>query len=247
MENLDVSKKELEIIKMGLKYSGSEANIYEATNKSLYKIFESLSKKELENKKKKIELLIKKQIPFFKNPIRTLLCEGKFIGYELEYDLNDIIWWNVCIPKEEKIKQLKVLKQKLIFLEKEGIIYGDLKDDNLLINSKTNEISFCDVDNVQIDNYRMDKILNVLQPLYNSNGIYKSDIHIYMHNLFTLNELICNSASYKEMLIFLKTINFESISPFNDKGNDVVKQIVKQNKNTRISPVYLIDNLNKVS
>ena len=103
MENLDVSKKELEIIKMGLKYSGSEANIYEATNKSLYKIFESLSKKELENKKKKIELLIKKQIPFFRNPIRTLLCEGKFIGYELEYDLNDIIWWNVCMPKEEKI------------------------------------------------------------------------------------------------------------------------------------------------
>ena len=44
-----------------------------------------------------------------------------------------------------------------------------------------------------------------------------------------------------------ETINFESISPFNDKGNDVVKQIVKQNKNTRISPVYLIDNLNKVS
>ena len=39
MENLDVSKKELEIIKMGLKYSGSEVNIYEATNKSLYKIF----------------------------------------------------------------------------------------------------------------------------------------------------------------------------------------------------------------
>ena len=39
-----------------------------------------------------------------------------------------------------------------------------------------------------------------------SKYIYKSDIHIYMHNLFTLNELICNSASYKEMLIFLKTI-----------------------------------------
>ena len=132
-----------------------------------------------------------------------------------------------------------------MFLENENIIYGDLKDDNILINSKTGEISFCDVDNIQIDNYKMDSILNVLSYYHNVRWAYQNDVHIYMHNLFTLNELICNSDSYGEMIQFLRTTNFENISPFNNKGNDVVKQIVKKSK--KISPIYLIDNLRKVS
>ena len=39
-------------------------------------------------------------------------------------------------------------KKILEYYHSKDIIYGDVKDDNILINSVTGKISFCDMDNI---------------------------------------------------------------------------------------------------
>lgn len=247
MENLDVSQKELESIKSKFKYWGYESSIYEASEKSLYKIFINMPRKKLRNKKKKIELLYDMQIPIFRNPIRTLSEEGRFIGYEIEWNKNDVLWSNSSIVEENKIEMLKKLKDSLLFLEQEGIIYGDLKADNLLINSVTNELNFCDLDNTQIEKYKMDTLLNVIYMYHSNRRLYQNDVHAYMHNLFTLNELIYHTSKYDDLMYEIENYTEEFTTLFNESGKEVIKCIAKQKRKKKVEPLYLIDNLKKVS
>lgn len=243
MENLELSEKALENIRLELKSLGSEAHIYKATNHSLYKIFGDVVKTRLKNKEKKIELLHEMQISFFKNPIRTLTLEGEFIGYEIEWDQQDRAWWEYSLTKRDKIELLRELKEKLKFLSNKKIIYGDLKDDNILINKATGKLSFCDIDNIQIGNLRMDLVQRSLKPLCNKNSLYDENAHIYMHNIYTINELYQKFDTYQSLLSYLQETPLQG-SPFNERGNKIVKQLC-QRKN--ISSDYLIDNLKKVS
>lgn len=244
MRNLELTEQQLENIRLGFKQSGSAASIYNATDHSLYKIFKNhISEEVLDNKKKKIEMLNELQVPFFRNPIRTLSLNEKFIGYEIEYNKEDRMWWEFSLKTEDKIRLLQELKEKLCFLSKKGIIYGDLKDDNLLINSKTGNISFCDIDNVQIGNRKMDHILCELDYAYKHYDFYPEEVHIYMHNLFTANEFFGSFDNYNHLLHYLKCKKIID-SPFNDQGNKVIKQL---SLGIKTNPIYLIDNLKKVS
>ena len=242
MRNLELTKEELEAIRLESKGVGIESNIYKATNSSLYKILKPCFMEVLENKKKKIEILYEMQIPFFKNPIRTLSFHGEFIGYEIKCNPDDIVWWKQPMKKEEQIYLLQDLKQKLQTLAKEKIIYGDLKDDNLLINKKTGELSFCDIDNIQLFDLKMDHVLGILPDIYNNHGYFDHFTHIYMHNIFTLNELVYHT-NYKQLSLYLSEKIELFHSPFNHKGNQLIKKMLKQKK---ISPNYLIDHLKKV-
>lgn len=247
MENLDLTIKELENIKKRKRGSGIESSIYEATEHSLYKIFRADYDKEiLKNKKRKLEALdSKEQVQFLKNPIKTLSLNGSFIGYEVEANPYDIVWDTKSLPLEIKINLLQDLKEKLAILAANGVIYMDLRKRNLLIDKSTGQLSFCDIDSAQVDNIPSDVTLTSVK---SENDLYNQSAHIYLHNLFTLDELTMQVGDYD---FLLKSLSYESkgdirkTCPFNHKGSRIVKQMTKCK---RMAPkVYLIDNLKKVS
>ncbi|MCI8347087.1 MAG: hypothetical protein HFJ12_03965 [Bacilli bacterium] len=242
MENLELSEKKLENIRLELKFQGSEAHLYRATDHSLYKIFGEVVKTRLKNKKKKIELLHEMQIPFFKNPIRTLTLDGEFIGYEIEWDPQDRAWCKYSLSNKDKMELLRELREKLKILSNKKIVYGDLKDDNILINKITGKLSFCDIDNTQIGDLRMDLVQRSLKPFCDKNSLYDENAQIYMHNLYTINELYKKFDTYQNLLLYLQETSLKD-SPFNENGNKIVKQLC-QRKSIRSD--YLIDNLKKV-
>ncbi len=252
MENLEFSIKELERIKRAKpKYHGEEADLYQASDNSLYKIFKSRSDDSiLDKKKKKIELLYEMQIPFFKTPIRTLSSEGIFIGYELEQNPEDIPWRIISMPLKKRLELLQNLKYQLIFLSEKKIIYSDLKAANLLINERNNRISFCDIDGTQVGDLSGDVRIPALEQ---KNGLYGEDAHVYMHNLLTLNELMGCWDNYDDLIDFAyNDIMYNKrenvvMERFNRKGKKVAKQLIKCKQVKKTSSIYLIDNLRKVS
>lgn len=112
-----------------------------------------------------------------------------------------------------------------------------------MVNQKTGKLSFCDIDNIQIGQFKMDEILKVLNDFHHNNYFYYEDTHVYMHNLFTIKELYKSFDNYQDLITYMKYSELVD-SPFNDCGKKIIKQLC-QKKN--IDSHYLIDNLKKVS
>ncbi len=84
--------------------------------------------------------------------------QGDFVGYEVEANPQDMVWSTKLFPLEKKINLLQDLREKLVALADNGVIYIDLrnKKKNLLINKATNQLSFCDIDSAQVNNIPSD-------------------------------------------------------------------------------------------
>lgn len=173
--------------------------------------------------------------------------QGDFVGYEVEANPQDMVWSTKLFPLEKKINLLQDLREKLVALADNGVIYIDLrnKKKNLLINKATNQLSFCDIDSAQVNNIPSDITWTSVK---SKNDLYNQNAHVYLHNLFTLDELTMQSDDYDFLLNFLSYESkgdIERITPFNHRGGRIVKQMTKCK---RMNPrVYLIDNLKKVS
>ena len=84
-------------------------------------------------------------------PISTITISDVIIEYEMsdEYKLYEF-------SNEELIYFFK--GKKLEFFTSQEIIYGDINTRNILFNRSTGDIKFCDVDNIEINNCRIDKL-----------------------------------------------------------------------------------------
>lgn len=202
MPNIKLTEKEVQqLLMMNKITSGGEATICESDNPyTLYKIFSKcgVSLPMGENKEKKIIELYNRGIYYSVRPISTISMNGTIIGYEMtnEYDLDNYELYQ--LSKDELIFFLRKTKDILEYFSSEEIIYGDLDTRNILFNRMTGEIKFCDMDNVQIDDYEMDvKPYSLLE--YESKHGIDSGVHPYMHNLMTLRsinlDLLCSSKS----------------------------------------------------
>lgn len=187
--NLELTEEQVHgILTRNRLFSGGEATICETDNPySLYKIFTERGKAIPMgfNKEKKIELIYEMQPENSVKPLRTISLNDVIIGYEVSSDYDLEAYKLYQLSDEELLYFLKETKRILEYFSSKGIIYGDIEPRNILFNRNTGEIQFCDIDNIQIGNYPIDKMPYNLMDYDIIRGI-DNGVHPYMHNHMTL-------------------------------------------------------------
>lgn len=192
-----------------------------------------------ENKYQKILRLFQKQIKFLTLPTNTLSYNNYFIGYEMDYSLDDMNLIYAPLEDARKISILKDIRDILLYFNDQGIIYGDIKNDNILINAKNSALKFCDSDNIMYQGLPMDVVTDVVQRFQNEYGKLDEKLHSYMHNLLTLEEIDAGICDYPYILEKIKSGGYNDI--VTPRGKIILKEMTHVTSN--YSGSYLIDTL----
>ena len=131
----------------------------------------------MDNKQKKLTELYQKQIENDITPIRTVSYEDSIVGYDMTSP-------NLKKPTHYDIEKLQKLKGKIKQFHDQGIVHGDIKESNILINSQ-GEIVLCDLDNMQVDDYPIDYFNYMITPFSNENGLVNQNADIYIQLVFS--------------------------------------------------------------
>ena len=170
---------------------GGEAVIFKTGNpNTLYKFFKDHNGNYIDmsdNKFKKLLELYILNLASAVKPLSTISVNGHLVGYEMTYNPDSVTLKNSGFTREEKIAALKRTKEILEYFHTKDIIYGDVKSNNILVDRKTGEIEFCDMDNIRIREYPMDLVAEYVQPFEKCGKIELCDA--YIHNLMTLQQL----------------------------------------------------------
>mgnify|MGYP004512337599 CR=1 FL=1 len=233
LRNIKLKESEIKNLKDNEYDYGAESRIYKTKIGTVYKIFRDMPKDIQENKFQKVKLLSEKKIDFMVDILSTISYKGKFIGYEMPLIHN--CFWQVNLNETEKIHYLKQLKQFLLTLEDNDITYADIKNDNIFIEN--HKLKLGDIDNISIDNYKMDLIPAVLDRIYHD-GIFEADCHSLMHNRFTVDTLD------KKIITNFSTISASDFNRYSKKGKRIIKKMSLVNRLPSLyNKDYLIDNL----
>lgn len=245
LDNIQLSKREvLRLREKKINYGGESIIVRPDIPNTIFKLYrQSVSDKERENKHQKLELIDSKDIKFITKPQGVLTCEDRIVGHAYDYDRDDISFLLAPLSLEEKILSLRRIKMILNYLKRNGIIFADLKSDNILINPKTGKIKFCDMDSVQIDGLKTSIHEEYLLPLF-KDGMLDERVHVYLHNLMVIDELLTNTSdSYIDAL---EEIDLEKVKRiFNRDCQKIIEYIVKRKSN--YYDLYLIDGINPQS
>lgn len=245
LDNIQLSKREvLRLREKKINYGGESIIVRTDIPNTIFKLYrQSVSDKERENKHQKLELIDSKDIKFITKPQGVLTCEDRIVGHAYDYDRDDISFLLAPLSLEEKISSLRRIKMILNYFKRNGIIFADLKSDNILINPKTGKIKFCDMDSVQIDGLKTSIHEEYLLPLF-KDGMLDERVHVYLHNLMVIDELLTNTSdSYIDAL---EEIDLEKVKRiFNRDCQKIIEYIVKRKSN--YYDLYLIDGINPQS
>lgn len=206
----------------------------------IFKLYrESVTPEERENKHKKLELVSDRKVKFIAQPQAVLTSEGQIVGHAFDYDIDDMPMFIAPLSVKEKIFYFRQIKMILNYFRRNGIIFADLKSDNILINQKTGRLRFCDIDSVQIDNLKTSIHEDYLKQFFHD-GMVDERIHIYLHNLMLLDELLVDQSSDAEDA--LETIDLERVrKAFNLECQKIIETIVKRKSNYH--DLFLIDGI----
>lgn len=239
MKNIELSKKEYNQLdkQENIVANGIEGHVLKYYDDELVylKIFNSfLMPSDLE---KRLMYLCKlKNIKIITLPLKTVTVNHELVGYSMEPYYDSL--FNQRFMFDQKLRLLFKVKSALDILHENGIIYGDIKADNIL--SDGTDIRFCDMCNVKMG--EMD--FNVKTPFITNyqNKTKKIDHKLdnYVMNLFSLSYLrgiksIQNEKDIKKML------DKNNIPLYYDKIEflKILKEILNLDKN--YSGEYLID------
>ena len=173
---------------------GGEAIISPSGNPNTrYKLFMNQQHYESpmnENKTKKIMELHQRKIRHLVRPLSTISFNGKMVGYEMTYDPFDRSLESLSfLPRKQLIRVLRETKEILEYLNSEGITYGDVTADNILVNIKTGIVKFCDIDNMQVGENPIDIKGFSLSRYHSKTGVIDFKADAFMHNLLTIKKL----------------------------------------------------------
>lgn len=210
MPNIELTDQELAmIIERGRFDYGGEAIVCRNNNPhSLYKIFThpgtDVAAVMSDNKHKKITHLYQHPLEDTVAPLSTISNRGTLIGYEMTFDEDDEALINVIMPEEESVYYLHETAEILRYYATKDTTYGDVKDDNVLINRKTKKAKFCDVDNMQIGNMPIDIMGHGLFEYFAETGIIDEKADAFVHNLLFLEQLKYSGLSHQTILTRLR-------------------------------------------
>ncbi len=179
--------------------SGSEGNIYripDGIKNILLKLFynpfngASLPEKTIQNKRKKISTLKKMVLPNRVQVKGNVFLDDKFIGYILTEAMN---YQDLCFNSFttfQKLEFLRRLKTQLQRFHALGIIYGDLKSNNVLSHISNYKLGcLCDLDNMQVKGYPIDITSDYVDEFLFQYGDINEKLDWYMFNLLTLETI----------------------------------------------------------
>ena len=218
MPNIKLTDEEMELLLEDQIFDyGGEAIIFKSERNTLYKIFMLPGTNSIErmsdNKFRKVLSLYEHPRKYCIHPLSTLSLNGMLIGCEIDYDEDDISLLNATLLREEKIYYLKKAKVALEYFTSEDITYGDVKDDNILINQKSGKVKFCDIDNIRLGVYPIDVMSDELTDFVKIYGKTDESADVYMHNLLTLEQLHFHNFSHRQILQNLLNGNYPKEFP----------------------------------
>lgn len=207
--NIKLTEAEVQYILTKRKFDyGSEATIcFGSNHNTLYKIFTAGQKNPIpicmsDNKEQKIMLLYQMQPQNSVLPLQMISMDGILIGYEMTTDPMSQTLLDLDLTRDEMIEALLKSQAVLEYYAQNGIVYGDVKNDNILFNRATGQVQFCDMDNIQIGEYPIDLTSYELE--YYQLFHKKIDAHAdaYMHNLLTLESLHYRNIDMMQDIIY---------------------------------------------
>ncbi len=207
MPNISLTEKQVTSLLENNRFDfGGEAIICRNENpNTLYKIFVSQDAKEpiamTKNKEIKIALLHQLELPNSTIPLSTISMDGVLVGYEMTNARGYKPLFIPDLTRDSTIEALKKAKTTLEYFAYKDVTYGDVKNDNLLINPQTGEIIFCDMDNVRIGSREIDVAGYELQYFKQCYGTIDEKSDAYMHNLLTLEMLNYRYVEYVQDII----------------------------------------------
>lgn len=190
MPNIKLTEEDFKRILTRYKIdSGGEATVCEGNSYgTVYKLFSEHGNPKAmgDNKEKKVIELYKKQVDYSANPVSTISVGDMIVGYEMitDYDMKDYDWYQ--LPVEQLLFILRKSKDVLNYFLSKDIIYCDVALRNILFNPNTGEIMFCDMDNTQIGDLKIDLMPFGLDEYDELRGIDEQAV-AYAHNIMTLN------------------------------------------------------------
>lgn len=211
LPNITLSDDELDLIIEENKFDyGGEAIVCRNNNPhTLYKIFvhpdTNIPDIMSDNKLRKIEWLFHHEMKEAVRPLSTISNRGYLIGYEMTFEEEDEALINALLTPEEKIHFLRESARILQMFAKSDITYGDVKDDNVLVNRKTGKVKFCDIDNIRIGNLPIDIMGHGLIEYYDATHTIDEKTDAFMHNLLLLEQLKYHNLSHRTILNRLRT------------------------------------------
>lgn len=194
-----------------------------------------------ENKRKKIIQLA--SMPDLLNELKVTATmtdeQGKFIGYEMTSPVELFCLDTNPLNPDEKLEYLKILKRRLQDFHSHGIVYGDIKESNVLVNYDQAIICFCDLDNVQLGFNNIDLLNFSLNIFSDENGYLEPGADVFMFNILTLNQLYYPNLDYREVIEKIRKASPKTTAP-----KEVQKILRKmKRKSTQYDGGYLIDYL----
>ncbi|MDD5887886.1 MAG: hypothetical protein PUC82_00095 [bacterium] len=233
LPNISFTPEELQnIVKTGLfNKEGGEAIVTFSLNPhALYKIFIDTNTGEIiempENKLKKLSQLFKLQLQNSVKPLSTITMDKKLVGYEMTYDEANLPIGLVKFTRKEMIEVLKSTKNILEYFSAQDITYGDIKNNNILINQKTGQITFCDMDNVRIATYPIDLMGKDLKKYTDIHQAVDRTTDAYMHNLLTLKSLGFPNPYATSAGIIMSLEKEEYPTGFKEKAKPILKSML---------------------
>ncbi len=194
MKDLYLSSEELYDLESAFPNVNNTESVLYRYNNYILKVFNTINPYDLNRLKARLSFWQQKQYDFLINPEFLLYIDKEFNGFGAkEFPSKNIENYSRNISFEEKIRILKIFSLTLKKAHNNGIIIGDLNNNNVLTNGK--EIKFCDINSMGF--------VGAISPLMipctlerNMNisewdkGTIKSDI--FLINTMVLNILITN-------------------------------------------------------
>lgn len=144
----------------------------------------------MQNKKRKIDVLKNITLPNRVQVEGRIFLQDKFIGYLLGEAMNFHDFSLNTFTTFQKLEFLKRLRNQLTRFHELGIIYGDLKSDNVLAHYSNYKLGcLCDLDNAQIGNLPIDIKSDYVDEFLYQYGEVDAMLDWYAFNLFTLETI----------------------------------------------------------
>ena len=142
-----------------------------------------------ENKKTKIEKIM--DIPSFQQkniiyPKDIYTVYNQFCGYTMPNTTDLKPLCEIKRNPTEKIEILKRFRRLLDYFHDQNIVYGDIKQDNMLISDDSSKIGFCDLDNMIIDKIPIDLMTKAANYFIYYYKFFDYKLDSFIFNLFTV-------------------------------------------------------------
>lgn len=163
------------------------------TPKTLDKFFVEQATRKLipmpDNKISKVSLLYQIKPEQTIQPLALIAKNGIIIGYRMHHPEHYKTLEKAKLTRKTKVRAIRQSQEVLERLNSQDITYADIKSDNILVDERTGDIIFCDMDNARVRCYPVDIKSRDTMRYYEIYGQMDQTVDAYMHNLLTLQQL----------------------------------------------------------